>query len=383
MWWISIRNNNFKKTRCTILITLILYLEVYYCFPIERKIIFHRLSSTYNANEHNNFAAISDSNFNTKEDHYRDDSETSFCFLYSKDFIKLTIFDIKKFPLNFKGAKGNKEIPNDDNLDNIHIVEECTIRMFELFLFSHYLPPKNLSVKDFLNFLHLFEAMNIEFDQKLARIIHVLSITLLNSKNMYSFGFKEELVGIFLINLLSQKYSFFVFETLAEVFFIDMNLEYFCQKSHFGNYNLPKCILERFENIDCNCLYIGEYSFFAHLYQTRSKIIQNNMISLNLNFELQNKTVIFNFGSSNNSLIIKYIFIFELKLYDDIEFIPIDLVNLKNLIIFERESKVIDTLMSAEFTEILKFATEKEIDISGLSTTENLQEDRKKEYKVN
>ncbi|TBT99945.1 hypothetical protein CWI37_1162p0020 [Hamiltosporidium tvaerminnensis] len=146
--------------------------------------------------------------------------------------------------------------------------------MFELFLFSHYLPPKNLSVKDFLNFLHLFEAMNIEFDQKLARIIHVLSITLLNSKNMYSFGFKEELK-------------------------------------------------------------------------------------------------------------IKYIFIFELKLYDDIEFIPIDLVNLKNLIIFERESKVIDTLMSAEFTEILKFATEKEIDISGLSTTENLQEDRKKEYKVN
>ncbi|TBU20752.1 hypothetical protein CWI38_0026p0020 [Hamiltosporidium tvaerminnensis] len=305
--------------------------------------------------------------FNVKKYWNNDDLSAFFEFAYSQDFITLTIFDIKKFPLNFKDDGINDKSENIDDLLNVFNIEIFAIKNFELFLSTYYLPQNNVLIKDFLNFIYLFEIIGVCFDDRFAKMIEILTASLLISENFDSFDFKEKIFNLFPTDLLSQVCSLFVFKKLIDFLFTDFKFNdserFYCSDYLY----LPIFIRERFKNRNCNSLHLNEFSLPISFNEAKYTRIQKNIISLILyilNYKVVEiqlslfflvslsvgsiEDVIFNHYEIENSFIqflnecsffkkVKNLYILNTNISDDIIPNPVNLVNLETLTIYEHE----------------------------------------------
>ncbi|TBU03008.1 hypothetical protein CWI36_1004p0010 [Hamiltosporidium magnivora] len=382
----------------------ILYSQIF-CITIGRKVIFRQIFNPHKTEEHINSTETLiytvESNilkFNINEKHFERDSKVLLDFCDSKDIIIAIIFDIEKFALNFKKIEDSDASINSENSIKVLKVETFAIKKFELFLSTYYLHQKNISIKDYLNFIYFFEVIGVEFDDKYFKTVETLAASLLSVENFDSSDFEEKINNVFTIDLISRESSFFVFKTTFDFLFEDFKFKNFERFYGSNHLNLPNLIRERFITRYCNTLYLNEFSLPIYFDEGKYSKIQRNIIYLilyilnykdiEIRFSFINnhsslyfllsllispiEDVIFNKCEINNSLInflnkcaffkkVKNIFILNAKICDGFEHKTIDLLNLESLTILEPQVSKITTMMCNDITEKLKIATENEI----------------------
>ncbi|TBU04654.1 hypothetical protein CWI39_0775p0020 [Hamiltosporidium magnivora] len=346
--------------------------------------------------------------FNVKKYWNNDDLSAFFEFAYSQDFIKLTIFDIKKFPLNFKDDGVHDTSENIDDLLNVLNIEIFAIKNFELFLSTYYLPQNNMLIKDFLNFIYLFEIIGVCFDDRFAKMIEILTASLLISENFDSFDFKEKIVNLFQIDLLSRVCSLFVFKKLIDFLFTDFKFNDFERFYCLDYLYLPIFIRERFKNRNCNSLHLNEFSLPISFNEAKYTRIQKNIISLIL-YILNYKVVEIQFSFIKNLPSLFFLLSLSVGSIEDVIFNHCEIENsfiqflnicsffkkrryytqsnkfskFGKLTIYEHEILKINTLMCKKVTEILRIAIEMENNVTFPFGTETHSEYSEKEYKIN